>query len=68
MDDLSLKMLLLLAAGLSLWKLYGFMHAHTIIITAIDISLMLLLPQRLKHHISYAARILSRVKGKSRRR
>jgi uncharacterized protein with PQ loop repeat len=26
-DDLSLKMLLLLAAGLSLWMLYGFMRA-----------------------------------------
>lgn len=40
--DLSLKMLLLLAAGLSLWMVYGFMRADAVIIAANGISLTLL--------------------------
>ena len=41
-DDLSLKMLLLLGAGLSLWMLYGFMRADTVILIANGASLTLL--------------------------
>jgi MtN3 and saliva related transmembrane protein len=40
--DLSLKMLLLLAAGLGLWLIYGFMRADTVIVVANAISLALL--------------------------
>ena len=40
--DLSLKMLLLLAAGLSLWMVYGFMRADIVIIIANAVSLTLL--------------------------
>lgn len=40
--DLSLKMLLLLAAGLSLWMVYGFMRADIVIIIANGVSLTLL--------------------------
>lgn len=40
--DLSLKMLLLLAAGLSLWTIYGFMRSDTVIIAANGVSLTLL--------------------------
>ncbi len=40
--DLSLKMLLLLAAGLSLWMLYGFMRGDLVIIAANAVSLGLL--------------------------
>jgi MtN3 and saliva related transmembrane protein len=37
--DLSLKMLLLLAAGLSLWMVYGFIRADIVIIIANAVSL-----------------------------
>ena len=40
--DLSLKMLLLLASGLALWLVYGFMRADAVIIIANAISLALL--------------------------
>jgi MtN3 and saliva related transmembrane protein len=40
--DLSLKMLLLLAAGLSLWMVYGFMRGDIVIIIANGVSLTLL--------------------------
>jgi len=40
--DLSLKMLLLLAAGLSLWMVYGFMRRDIVIIVANGVSLTLL--------------------------
>ena len=40
--DLSLKMLLLLAAGLALWMIYGFMRADLVIIAANAVSLALL--------------------------
>src|SRR6185295_1749978 len=40
--DLSLKMLYLLAAGLSLWKVYGFMRGDVVIILANGVSLALL--------------------------
>jgi MtN3 and saliva related transmembrane protein len=39
---LSLKMLLLLAAGLSLWMLYGFMRGDIVIFVANAVSLTLL--------------------------
>jgi len=39
-DDLSLKMLLLLGAGLSLWMLYGFMRGDIVIIIANGVSLI----------------------------
>jgi MtN3 and saliva related transmembrane protein len=41
-DDLSLKMLLLLAAGLVLWIIYGLIRTDLIIIAANAVSLMLL--------------------------
>ncbi len=40
--DLSLKMLLLLAAGLSLWMVYGFMRGDMVIVIANGVSLTLL--------------------------
>jgi MtN3 and saliva related transmembrane protein len=40
--DLSLKMLLLLAAGLSLWIVYGFMRGDIVIVIANCVSLTLL--------------------------
>ena len=40
--DLSLKMLLLLGAGLALWTAYGVMRADAVIIAANGISLTLL--------------------------
>jgi MtN3 and saliva related transmembrane protein len=40
--DLSLKMLFLLAAGLSLWMVYGFMRGDVVIVIANSISLILL--------------------------
>ena len=40
--DLSLKMLLLLAGGLGLWLVYGFMRGDAVIIIANAISLVLL--------------------------
>ena len=40
--DLSLKMLLLLASGLSLWTLYGVVRADPVIIAANTTSLILL--------------------------
>ena len=40
--DLSLKMLLLLAAGLLLWMVYGFMRGDIVIIIANGVSLTLL--------------------------
>jgi MtN3 and saliva related transmembrane protein len=40
--DLSLKMLLLLAAGLSLWMVYGFLRRDIVIIVANGVSLTLL--------------------------
>ena len=40
--DLSLKMLLLLAAGLSLWMVYGFLRGDIVIIVANGVSLTLL--------------------------
>ena len=40
--DLSLKMLLLLATGLGLWLVYGFMRVDVVIIMANAISLALL--------------------------
>jgi MtN3 and saliva related transmembrane protein len=40
--DLSLKMLLLLASGLGLWLLYGYLRADAVIIIANAISLTLL--------------------------
>ncbi len=40
--DLSLKMLLLLGAGLALWMAYGLMRADAVIIAANGISLTLL--------------------------
>jgi MtN3 and saliva related transmembrane protein len=41
--DLSLKMLLLLLCGLSLWVIYGLLRGDWVIITANSISLALLL-------------------------
>jgi len=41
-SDLSLKMLLLLAVGLSLWLAYGFMRSDIMIIIANGVSLALL--------------------------
>jgi len=40
--DLSLRMLLLLACGLALWLVYGFLRADAVIIIANGISLALL--------------------------
>ena len=40
--DLSLKMLLLLAAGLGLWILYGLIRADIVIVVANTVSLTLL--------------------------
>jgi MtN3 and saliva related transmembrane protein len=40
--DLSFKMLLLLAAGLSLWLLYGFMRSDLVIMIANGLSLAML--------------------------
>jgi MtN3 and saliva related transmembrane protein len=40
--DLSLKMLLLLASGLGLWLVYGFLRADAVIVIANAISLALL--------------------------
>jgi MtN3 and saliva related transmembrane protein len=40
--DISLKMLLLLAAGLGLWIVYGFMKGDWVIIVANGVSLALL--------------------------
>jgi MtN3 and saliva related transmembrane protein len=40
--DLSLKMLLMLASGLGLWLVYGFMRADAMIIIANAVSLALL--------------------------
>jgi MtN3 and saliva related transmembrane protein len=40
--DLSLRMLLLLACGLGLWLVYGFLRADVVIIIANGISLALL--------------------------
>ena len=40
--DLSLKMLLLLAAGLGLWLLYGFLRSDAVIVVANAVSLALL--------------------------
>jgi MtN3 and saliva related transmembrane protein len=40
--DLSLKMLLLLATGLGLWLVYGFMRADAVIVVANAVSLALL--------------------------
>ncbi len=41
-DDLSLKMFLLLTAGISLWIAYGFLRSDTVIIVANSISLCFL--------------------------
>ena len=41
--DLSLKMFLTLAAGVSLWAIYGFMRSDNVIIIANSISLALLM-------------------------
>ena len=41
-DDLSLRMFLILAAGIGLWVLYGIMQADTVIILANSISLCFL--------------------------
>jgi MtN3 and saliva related transmembrane protein len=41
-DDLSVRMLLLLASGLSLWIAYGLMRADLVIISANAVSLALL--------------------------
>ena len=41
--DLSLRMLFLLAVGLSLWTLYGFMRGDVVIIAANSISLAMVL-------------------------
>ena len=40
--DLSLKMILLLASGISLWVVYGFMKADMVIIGANVVSLLFL--------------------------
>jgi MtN3 and saliva related transmembrane protein len=40
--DLSLKMLLLLATGLALWLLYGFLRSDPVIMLANGVSLALL--------------------------
>jgi MtN3 and saliva related transmembrane protein len=40
--DVSLKMLLLLAAGLALWLVYGFMRSDVVIMLANAVSLALL--------------------------
>ena len=52
--DLSLKMLLLLAAGLALWMIYGFMRADLVIIAANAVSLAT--GVALMHHLFQAAR------------
>lgn len=41
-DDLSLRMLLLLAAGLTLWAMYGLVRSDLVIIAANGVSLALL--------------------------
>jgi MtN3 and saliva related transmembrane protein len=42
-DDLSLRMLLVLTTGITLWIVYGFMGADIVIILANSISVMLLI-------------------------
>ncbi len=41
-DDLSLRMFLLLAAGIALWVVYGFLLSDMVVIIANSISLCLL--------------------------
>lgn len=41
-EDLSLKMLLILGAGLALWVAYGFLKADWVIVVANSISLAML--------------------------
>ncbi len=41
-DDLSLRMFLLLAAGIALWVVYGFLRSDMVVIIANSISLCLL--------------------------
>ncbi|MDP2357170.1 MAG: SemiSWEET transporter [Beijerinckiaceae bacterium] len=41
-DDLSLRMFLLLTAGIALWVVYGFLRGDMVIIVANSISLCLL--------------------------
>lgn len=41
-DDLSLRMFLILAVGIALWVVYGFLRADTVIIVANSISLCFL--------------------------
>lgn len=41
-DDLSLKMFLLLTAGIALWVVYGFLRSDIVIIAANSISLCFL--------------------------
>jgi MtN3 and saliva related transmembrane protein len=42
-EDLSLKMLAILATGIALWVVYGFMQGDWVIITANAVSLTMLL-------------------------
>lgn len=41
-QDISLKMLLLLASGLALWIMYGFMRSDVVIVLANGVSIALL--------------------------
>ena len=41
-DDLSLRMFLLLATGIALWVVYGFLRGDTVIVIANSISLCFL--------------------------
>lgn len=65
-DDLSLRMFLLLAAGISLWVVYGFMRADMVIVIANSISLCFLaiiLYFKLRPQRNAAARIRPRKRG-----
>ena len=42
-DDLSLKMLLILSAGISLWIVYGVLRSDIVIIVANSVSLLCLI-------------------------
>jgi MtN3 and saliva related transmembrane protein len=41
-DDLSMRMLLVLATGLSLWVVYGFLRADIVVLIANSVSLILI--------------------------
>jgi MtN3 and saliva related transmembrane protein len=41
-DDISLRMLLVLASGLALWVVYGVLRADIVVIAANGVSLMLI--------------------------